>query len=187
MLPAVTCVYMYLMCAGERAEPADDAVERATGCSKGSLNDTTVQLCSILGGDTGAISALRILHLYMERLGCDFQVHSLCETLATPASFSISLLVSLCDTLSNTCALLSQLIFLEIQGIRCLLSIARTRGEEHGLCQSFNQLALAACNQRDKHAALVERRQARDHACSLTSDREDRWQCCRLFIEGYAL
>ncbi|CAL5229689.1 g13058 [Coccomyxa viridis] len=58
---------------GERAEPADDAVERATGCAKGSLNDTTVQLCSILGGDTGAISALRILHLYMERLGCDFQ------------------------------------------------------------------------------------------------------------------
>ena len=49
-------------------------MERATGCAKGSLNDTTVQLCSILGGDTGAISALRILHLYMERLGCDFQV-----------------------------------------------------------------------------------------------------------------
>ena len=40
------------------------------------LTDTTVQLCSILGGDTGAISALRILHLYMERLGCDFQVRS---------------------------------------------------------------------------------------------------------------
>ena len=51
-------------------------MERATGCAKGSLNDTTVQLCSILGGDTGAISALRILHLYMERLGCDFQVSS---------------------------------------------------------------------------------------------------------------
>ena len=29
---------------------------------------------AILAGDTGAISALRILHLYMERLGCDFQV-----------------------------------------------------------------------------------------------------------------
>ena len=53
-------------------------MERATGCSKGSLNDTTVQLCSILGGDTGAISALRILHLYMERLGCDFQVSESC-------------------------------------------------------------------------------------------------------------
>lgn len=52
-------------------------MERATGCAKGSLNDTTVQLCSILGGDTGAISALRILHLYMERLGCDFQVSTL--------------------------------------------------------------------------------------------------------------
>lgn len=53
-------------------------MERATGCAKGSLNDTTVQLCSILGGDTGAISALRILHLYMERLGCDFQVTAHC-------------------------------------------------------------------------------------------------------------
>ena len=111
MLPAVTCVYMYLMCAGERAEPADDAVERATGCSKGSLNDTTVQLCSILGGDTGAISALRILHLYMERLGCDFQVHSLCETLATPASFSVSLLVSLCDTLATPARFSVSLLF----------------------------------------------------------------------------
>jgi hypothetical protein len=60
--------------AGERAEPTEEAVERAAGCSPGVLADTTVRLCSILGGDTGAISALRILHLYMERLGCDFQV-----------------------------------------------------------------------------------------------------------------
>ncbi len=57
-------------------------MERATGCAKGSLNDTTVQLCSILGGDTGAISALRILHLYMERLGCDFQVSNCCPLLS---------------------------------------------------------------------------------------------------------
>ena len=114
MLPAVTCVYMYSMSAGERAEPADDAVERATGCSKGSLNDTTVQLCSILGGDTGAISALRILHLYMERLGCDFQVHSLCETLTTPASFSVSLLASLCDTIATPARFPVRLFFLEM-------------------------------------------------------------------------
>ena len=49
-------------------------MELAAGCAKGVLAETSVRLCSILGGDTGAISALRILHLYMERLGCDFQV-----------------------------------------------------------------------------------------------------------------
>ncbi len=49
-------------------------MELAAGCAKGVLAETSVRLCSVLGGDTGAISALRILHLYMERLGCDFQV-----------------------------------------------------------------------------------------------------------------
>lgn len=34
----------------------------------------------------------------------------------------------------------------------------------------------------DKHAALVERRQAREHACSLIFNKEDRWQCCSLSL-----
>ena len=38
------------------------------------MRELEVQVCSILQGDTGAISALRILHLYLERMGCDFQV-----------------------------------------------------------------------------------------------------------------
>ena len=62
--------------AGERAEPAEEDVERAAGCPPGALADTVARLASVLGGDTGAISALRILHLYMERLGCDFQVRA---------------------------------------------------------------------------------------------------------------
>jgi hypothetical protein len=62
------------MRAGERAEPSEEAVERAAGCGAGALGETSARLVAILGGDTGAISALRILHLYMERLGCDFQV-----------------------------------------------------------------------------------------------------------------
>ena len=49
-------------------------MERAVGCGAGALAEMSTRLVAILAGDTGAISALRILHLYMERLGCDFQV-----------------------------------------------------------------------------------------------------------------
>ncbi|CAL8469671.1 g9212 [Coccomyxa elongata] len=70
---------------GERAEPAEEDVERAAGCAPGTLADTVARLASILGGDTGAISALRILHLYMERLGCDFQDSAALERTAGEA------------------------------------------------------------------------------------------------------
>lgn len=69
-------------------------MERAAGCAPGALADTVARLASILGGDTGAISALRILHLYMERLGCDFQacsppLHNLCGSLQMrPSAFT---------------------------------------------------------------------------------------------------
>ena len=46
----------------------------AAGCSTAALAEAHSQLGAALGGDTSSISALRILHLYLERLGADFQV-----------------------------------------------------------------------------------------------------------------
>ena len=36
------------------------------------LEEASRRLADMLGGDNGAISAWRILHLYLQRLGCDF-------------------------------------------------------------------------------------------------------------------
>ncbi len=58
--------------AGKCAEPAEEALERATGCGPGGLEEPVRRLADMLGGDNGAISAWRILHLYLQRLGCDF-------------------------------------------------------------------------------------------------------------------
>ncbi len=49
-------------------------VQQITGQDAAKVRELEVQVCSILQGNTGAISALRILHLYLERMGCDFQV-----------------------------------------------------------------------------------------------------------------
>ncbi|KAK9831377.1 hypothetical protein WJX81_007406 [Elliptochloris bilobata] len=57
---------------GKCAEPAEEALERATGCGPGVLDEASRRLADMLGGDNGAISAWRILHLYLQRLGCDF-------------------------------------------------------------------------------------------------------------------
>eukprot|EP00891_Asterochloris_glomerata_P004498 jgi/Astpho2/4498/Aster-00098 len=48
-------------------------VQQITGQDAAKVRELEVQVCSILQGNTGAISALRILHLYLERMGCDFQ------------------------------------------------------------------------------------------------------------------
>ncbi len=91
-----------MVTSGERAEPAEEDVERAAGCPPGALADTVARLASVLGGDTGAISALRILHLYMERLGCDFQARPFylqsCRAPALPngCRFLGSITVTIC-------------------------------------------------------------------------------------------
>lgn len=54
--------------------PSDDLLEEVSGCAAASVKETKQELVTALHQDTGAISALRILHLYLERLGCDFQV-----------------------------------------------------------------------------------------------------------------
>ncbi len=63
-------------CAGKCPEPAEEALERATGCVPGVLEEAVRRLADMLGGDNGAISAWRILHLYLQRLGCDFSIQA---------------------------------------------------------------------------------------------------------------
>ncbi len=63
-------------CAGKCPEPAEEALERATGCVPGGLEEAVRRLADLLGGDNGAISAWRILHLYLQRLGCDFSIQA---------------------------------------------------------------------------------------------------------------
>ena len=62
--------------AGEAPDkfPSPLLVQQITGQDAAKVRELEVQVCSILQGNTGAISALRILHLYLERMGCDFQV-----------------------------------------------------------------------------------------------------------------
>lgn len=54
--------------------PPDDLLEEVSDCAAASVKETKQELVAALHQDTGAISSLRILHLYLERLGCDFQV-----------------------------------------------------------------------------------------------------------------
>jgi hypothetical protein len=49
-------------------------LESMSGYPAASVKDMKREVVDALGKDTGAISALRILNLYLERLGCDFQV-----------------------------------------------------------------------------------------------------------------
>lgn len=61
--------------AGEQpnALPGEAEVEEALGVGLGALGGIEKSVRQVLGNDTGAISALRCLKLYLERLGCDFQ------------------------------------------------------------------------------------------------------------------
>ena len=61
--------------AGEQAEllPCDAEMERVLGVSLRSVEGMDKSVRQVLGADTSAISTLRCLKLYLERLGCDFQ------------------------------------------------------------------------------------------------------------------
>eukprot|EP00887_Chlorella_sp_A99_P006645 scaffold3.g6645.t1 len=52
---------------------------RLCGLSAPAVLDAEQQLAAALGGDTAAISALRVLHLYLERLGCNLVALAQCE------------------------------------------------------------------------------------------------------------
>jgi hypothetical protein len=56
--------------------PPPEAVEATVGCSGEALRAAEAAVCSALGDSAGAISAMRVLHLYLDRLGCDFQVRA---------------------------------------------------------------------------------------------------------------
>ena len=61
--------------AGEQAEllPCDAEMERVLGVSLRAVEGMDKSVRQVLGADTSAISTLRCLKLYLERLGCDFQ------------------------------------------------------------------------------------------------------------------
>ena len=61
--------------------PSDATVESVVGCSASQVAEMQESVRSALEGDTGAISAARVLHLYLERLSIDFQ--------ACPSSFVV--------------------------------------------------------------------------------------------------
>mmetsp|Transcript_3237 Transcript_3237/g.8115 ORF Transcript_3237/g.8115 Transcript_3237/m.8115 type:complete len:1105 (+) Transcript_3237:237-3551(+) len=50
-----------------------DRLERATGMLSSAIANAEQDLHSALDGDTAAISALRCLQVYLERMGCEFQ------------------------------------------------------------------------------------------------------------------
>ena len=61
--------------AGERQQGAAlEAAAREASVEVHAIANMQERLRAALGGDTGAISATRILHLYLERLGVDFKV-----------------------------------------------------------------------------------------------------------------
>ena len=61
--------------AGEQAEllPCDAEIERVLGVSLRGVEGMDKSVRQVLGGDTSAISTLRCLKLYLERMGTDFQ------------------------------------------------------------------------------------------------------------------
>ena len=61
--------------AGEQAEllPCDAEIERGLGVSLRGVEGMDKSVRQVLGGDTSAISTLRCLKLYLERMGTNFQ------------------------------------------------------------------------------------------------------------------
>ena len=61
--------------AGEQAEllPCDAEIERVLGVSLRGVEGMDKSVRQVLAGDTSAISTLRCLKLYLERMGTDFQ------------------------------------------------------------------------------------------------------------------
>lgn len=48
--------------------PSDAVIETATGCRADQVKEMQDNVSTALDHDTGAISAVRVLHLYLERL-----------------------------------------------------------------------------------------------------------------------
>ena len=63
------------MSSGEQAEllPGDAEIEGVLGVSLRAVEGMDKSVRQVLGADTSAISTLRCLKLYLERLGSDFQ------------------------------------------------------------------------------------------------------------------
>lgn len=54
--------------------PVDSVIESATGCRAEQVKEMQENVATALDHDTGAISAVRVLHLYLERLLVNFEV-----------------------------------------------------------------------------------------------------------------
>lgn len=54
----------------------ESAAESVVGCSAAQLAELQDNVFNVLDRDKSAISAYRVLHLYLERLGVDFQVQT---------------------------------------------------------------------------------------------------------------
>lgn len=56
------------------ALPSDAVIEQVTGCRAEQVKEMQDNVTTALDHDTGAISAVRVLHLYLERLLINFEV-----------------------------------------------------------------------------------------------------------------
>ena len=56
------------------ALPSDAVIEQVTGCRADQVKEMQDNVTTALDHDTGAISAVRVLHLYLERLLINFEV-----------------------------------------------------------------------------------------------------------------
>jgi len=54
--------------------PTEAMIESATGCTASQVAEMQENVSTALDHDTGAISAVRVLHLYLERLLINFEV-----------------------------------------------------------------------------------------------------------------
>ena len=62
-------------CAGQNVTlPSDAVIEQVTGCRADQVKEMQDNVTTALDHDTGAISAVRVLHLYLERLLINFEV-----------------------------------------------------------------------------------------------------------------
>ncbi|PSC77032.1 Pentatricopeptide repeat-containing [Micractinium conductrix] len=87
---------MLLLCCRQSGEASQVLANEAVLVQLTSLPLSTVleaeaHLSAVLGGDTGAVSALRVLQLYLERLGCSLMALQKCQLLEVMALSAVAL------------------------------------------------------------------------------------------------
>lgn len=87
---------MLLLCARRTGEEAavlgnEVALAQLTGLPLSTVVEAEAHLAAALGGEPGAVSALRVLQLYLERLGCTLPALEKCQLLEVMALSAVDL------------------------------------------------------------------------------------------------